>query len=85
MTTREEALAALADLSDESVHRKRLAAIADALNADPPATWDQIGAALGGKAGSNTHRKYAKQLDVRRQVRVKPDTGSPQDRTGGQP
>lgn len=74
--TREEALAELAELSDEAVHRRRLAAIAAARSTDPPATWEQIGAALGGKAGSNVHRKYAKHLNVQRKVTPKPLGGS---------
>ncbi|MEU0078488.1 hypothetical protein ABZY58_11380 [Micromonospora tulbaghiae] len=76
--TRDEALAALAELSDEAVHRRRVAAVVDALNADPPATWEQIGAALGGKAGSNTNRKYRPLVEQvgRTRYRTKPDITS---------
>lgn len=77
--TREEALAALAELSDQRIHQQRLNIIAAALSANPPATWDQVGAALG-QRGQHAHRKYARDLDVtvERRVRVKPNPAADQ-------
>ncbi|MFJ8690246.1 hypothetical protein [Micromonospora wenchangensis] len=75
MTDRDEALAALAELTDQAVHTRRLQLIADALNADPPATWEQIGEVFG-KSRQQVWRKYKPDLDVtapRRTVRVRPN------------
>lgn len=82
MTAKDDALAALAaahcrvrELTDQlaEARQERLQRVADALNAEPPATWEEIGAATG-QGRAVAHQSYRKHLtvDVHRTVTVKP-------------